>query len=81
MIEPYNLSLQEIARLTDWQIANLLFCPRDDDRLPLPLENEQEAAELSYEDLFRQTWKDRGCNPQEIERCWQEWLGSRVANG
>ncbi len=56
--EPYSLSIDQIRKLTFYQISNVYFRARDD-RGAIVRDPPKEAP-LSAEDRFRETWRKRG---------------------
>lgn len=85
-VEPYNLSLTEIGELDDWQLANIFFCPRDDDRHPLATTRERTAdgstiptggrdLGSAYKSMFWAVWKDiRKLTEEQVQAKWDVYL-------
>ena len=63
MKEPFNLSLGEIAELTDAQLADIYFRP-ERSRAPV--------VGKPYWEVYRATWEGRGLTPEQIEAKWEK---------
>jgi hypothetical protein len=76
MAEPFNKSMEEIASLTDRQIAELCFPPRDSEgRLIERLELPGEDAELTKEEqraLLFGMGAQLGVPTPDLEAAWKQ---------
>jgi len=61
--EPFNLSMAEIAQLTDYQLLHIYFRP---DKQPPAREGKP------YQQIFYETWRRRGLNQEQIREKWKE---------
>jgi hypothetical protein len=64
--EPFNLTLQEIGRLTPYQARNIYFRGEERDR-------SQPKRQQPYRDVFWAVWKRRGLKDHQIELQWQQY--------
>lgn len=87
VVEPYNLSLEEIAELTDDQLVDIYFRPRDKDGSPLSdseigVDEEGQrgppadtGGHSGYKGIFWATWKDaRELEEEQVQALWREYL-------
>jgi len=65
----------QVGRLTFYQINHIIFRERDEKGGIVKAVKEG----LSYEELFRQTWRRRGMPEWRIDERWQDYL--REASG
>ncbi|MGE3804151.1 MAG: hypothetical protein AB7K24_05715 [Gemmataceae bacterium] len=66
--EPYRLTLEQIGKLTLYQVGQIYFPPRDRaGRLILPA-----RRGVAYRELFFDVWRRRGLPEWRIVRKWQE---------
>lgn len=65
--EPFNLSFEQIADLTDYQISEILFQHPADE----PAKNPAEQVYLTPEQLFWRVWQRRGLSEEEIAEKWR----------
>lgn len=72
--EPYNLSVDEIKKLTPYQVRHVFFREGDDDPASagLPVLPGQSSGP-SPREVFYKVWKDRGLSPAEIEIRWRDY--------
>lgn len=68
--EPFNLSFEQIADLTDHQIHAVLFQPN-------PFEERERqrtdpANQMSDREVFERIWARRGLTPEAIAAKWKE---------
>jgi hypothetical protein len=68
--EPFHLRLEEIMRLTPWQIESIYFHDRDP-KTGIPRD---ERAQEDMRTFFRRIWKNRGLEDHQIEAKWQAWV-------
>lgn len=65
----------EIARLTDTQINQIYFAPRDDEG-NLVIEEEESkkpfAPKLSYKELCFKIWQDNGATEEQCQKQWEK---------
>lgn len=67
--EPFNMSFEQIADLTDYQIAEILWKhPADEATRSLPPEKN---GYMTQEELLRRVWQRRGLSESEIEEKWR----------
>lgn len=64
--EPWNLSIEAIADLTDYQIAAVLLAPD-----PLRSSSGREDGGLSYREWYFAAWRRRGLSEAEIQARWE----------
>jgi hypothetical protein len=74
--DPWRLSIDEIKRLTPYQVRNIYLRERNEDGT-LKLERD---SGLTYEQQFRVYMRSAGHPEDEIERLWQRKL-AELANG
>lgn len=65
--EPFNLSFEQIADLTDYQIAEILFKHPAD----TPAEKPPDGNNLTHEELFWRVWQRRGLSEEQIAEKWR----------
>lgn len=78
--EPFNLSFEQIARLTDYQIGDILFQPLPEDKpakKPVGPDLYAHCLEGLPEDnpakrRFWYVWRVRGIPDEEIAAKWQQ---------
>lgn len=71
--EPFNLSLDQVARLTDRQIHHLYFHPTDADGRPKPPPRKVPDRPLTPEEeraLFFGMGASLGIKPEQLQREW-----------
>lgn len=71
--EPYCLSMEQIAKLTDYQLYGIYCYPRDDHGRPLPSHPDPAEVEgpVTFEQAFRHGLRQKGYDEAGIEREWQ----------
>jgi hypothetical protein len=68
---PYNLSLDAIASMTTGQILALLTADKPQYRDP-PSREERPVDTRSFEESFRDSMREGGVHPAEVNRLWSE---------
>ena len=81
-VEPYNLSFDQIANLTDYQIREIL-CRAERKRTPGSRHGTSTPKQHgSYKAWFWDVWKSRGWTEEQVEGRWREKLArGEVKNG
>ena len=73
--EPFNLSLHQIAKLTDRQMFDLYFAKRDKDGQILPPANEHSGdKELTFEE-YMSVGRSFGIDDKTLESEWKAKRG------
>lgn len=77
--EPYCLSFDQIAKLTDYQVYCLYLRPRDKNGTPVPIPTPQIYREVKDRDAARvnffSTGSMFGIPTQTLQRQWAEHMG------
>lgn len=66
MQEPFNLTLDQIGDLTDYQLLRIYFRPRKGDKT----DRDDEPGQ-SYRDVYEAVWAARGLTPLQIEALYR----------
>lgn len=78
MDEPFQLSLEQVGRLTLWQVNNLYFRPRDSrGRLRKPPGKPPE----SWEDTVKEIWRRAGLDEVRIRQKWRAYAAALNSEG
>lgn len=75
--EPFGLTLEQIGKLTLWQVNHVYFHPRDREGKLVVVP----SAGVPYEELFWDIWRARGLPDWRIEQKWQEHQRQEAAHG
>lgn len=67
MKEPFNLTMDQIADLTDYQLLQIYFRP--DPNAPAPPASDGGDVE-DPRSIFEKVWARRGLTPEEIAAKW-----------
>ena len=73
--EPFNLRMEEIAQLTDYQIRRIYFHPRTENGMSIDVNAYSPNASrgpLDYKRAFWESWTDKGATDAEIQSKWDE---------
>jgi len=86
--EPFRCSMDEIARMSDYQLQNVFFRMQDPDvepekgYHPAPMkrlrkrgEPEEEPRPLSYQDAFFLHFRNSGMSEADIQARWNKEFG------
>jgi hypothetical protein len=79
--DPFRLTEDRIATLTDYQLLYHYFRPRDEDGDLARGDQAEGEYATSLESMCKQVWRDRGESDAEIEAHWQRYCqreGMRV---
>lgn len=66
MREPFHLTIEQIADLTDYQLARI-YLRRD----PRDSPAHDASKQMSYREVYERTWSRRGLTPEQIEEKWR----------
>lgn len=72
------MTFADVAKLTRWQIQNVLFYPIDYES-EFSGASESKGTIMPYETIFKKTWLHRGFSEAEVEKKWQEYLAEERA--
>jgi hypothetical protein len=73
--DPYRLSLAEIGRLDDYQIASVYGYPTDDQGRPLP---SYPAETPTHQELAVRRWFRAGLSRRRAQARYREWLAEQA---
>jgi hypothetical protein len=69
-----NKSIEEIKRITFYQLHRVYLCERDDKGVPLLPGRKKGLSAPTYRETFWNTWKDRGETEKQIEKRWEDYV-------
>lgn len=78
--EPFGLSLDQVGRLTPWQVRNVYLIDRDP-KTGLPVRKGQQGTWKPYKAIFYGVWQRRGLGKEAVDLLWTRYQEKQRQEG